>query len=304
MLEIPYASAFDTDSEYEEDSCIMMNSTSSVSCVLLAPKYEYMGQDKTESKVHSYLTKVNFLPPPLHAKFFEEIAGIGSEFLRRGSDVKYVCAHAEPKHVIKSIQDAVDEKPKLLFVMFVGHGTAEKGMVLQNHCSMSQAELHRVVTRSKFSGTLIEVYCMCYAKGTSYSPTQGGSHELSSMERYMNPRFSIHSSTFHSQKYSVGLAFLRKLRRTIFDEDHPLYSDLTPDLLHASSDEVDTARKDLGYKSPIEEDEDIYTDIEENESRLKKNQMPCVQFCGRDVVNSDVFEALSGLKFFDALPSL
>lgn len=296
MLDIPYTNIFDT-----EDS--VPDIMSRVSCVLIAPKYEYLGEDETEAKVHAYLTKVNFLPTPLHKAFFDEVDRFALDFLHAKSTVSCVYSPALHVDMVNSIRKAVDTKPEVLFILFVGYGTAEKGMVLQDHCSMTQADLHRIILRTLFSGTLIEVFCMCFARGVSYSPVVDGDLQLSSIEKRPTSRFSIHSSTFYSQKMSVGLAFLRKLRCILFENGRPQYTDVTPDALHATREDISKARIDMGKKDIDDNDDDSW-EMEENDMRLKKNQTPLVEFCGRCVMNKDVIEALAGIDFFSVLPAL
>lgn len=293
----------------ESDDEYPVNKMEKVACVMITPKYEYHGTDDVHRRVHKYLTQVQFLPKPLDACFYEEVTRFVDAFADIKSIVDVVKTTAGFKDVVKAVNKATKNDIEVLFVMFVGHGTASNGMLLQDHQSMTRQQLHRIVRASKFAGTLIDVYCMCHAQGPQYA-SFGDSivgPGVSVLDKANAPRMSIYSSTYYPQTYSNGLAFLRRFRRIVFGEGYgifPRYADVSAEALTPTAGEVESARNDLHKEKRSNQMVDEWDEWDDADI-LKAAQTPVVLVCGLDVSNEWIKKRLVdlNLRIFDPLPS-
>lgn len=271
---------------------------------MITPQYEYCKDNDVHRQVHEYLIDVRFLPKPLGRCFYDEIQKMNNDFLDASSNVAWIHKHAHPHDVVNAIDKATKLDVEVLFVMFVGHGSPDGRMLLQDRRSMTRQALHKIVRGFKFIGTLIDVYCMCHAQGPEYTPfgDTAIARPLSELEKVNAPMVSIYSSTYFSQKYSNGLAFLRRFRRIVFgNKAFPKYAEVTTEALTPTPDEVASAHKDLdaAKEATLHEMLAEWDDCD----TLKSAELPLVHVCGHDISEALIREALGDRRMFDPLPA-
>lgn len=268
-----------------------------VSCVIIAPRYDYLGHDQDLRKFHDYLIQVQVMPKPLGQAFYTEIHALTFQLGQSNiAGIHIVSDQARVKNIAESVRKATCSTD-VLFVVFVGHGTPDKGMMLQDRQSMTRQHLHQLANQNGFKGTLIEVFCMCHAQGPEYTAAMDAHQTvpLTIMEKDNSPLFSVYSSTYATQKYSVGLAFLRKFRKLVFGGCVPKYVDITPTSLMPSDTEIEEARADLRQEDDLADSVAC--------PAVAALDIPVVHVCGHDIDNQMIRERLADAKLFDPLPA-
>ena len=260
-----------------DDESEPMDRMRKVACVLIAPNYDYTGEDKTERTVHKYMQKVKFLPNNLSDKFADEIRHFSDSVSDAQIRLFRIGTQAKFKNVTYAIEEATRLKIEVLCIIFIGHGTEHGGMLLQNRDSMSRVQLHRIINATGFYGTLIEAFCMCYACGSKYQPIADtcGTTQLTPLEKRNIPRVSIFSST--------GIAFLKKLRDIMFGSDSK-YVDLKPEAFIYPAEE-------LAPTEALTPQGDDVPDEAFDDKQMKKSDVTTVNVCG-DLGELLIFEPI------------